>query len=131
MAVTAAMHIYLQTTPEHGSKSFKDALESTGIGSAVVFIVCAGVVWPVGTLLGYHIRLLALNVTTIEQLRNSARVSLGGGTESAAPNAFSLGKWTRNAAWGACRPAGLSWVEGWKPVHADQRRLLEVSEEEV
>ncbi|QRW27625.1 hypothetical protein RhiXN_02220 [Rhizoctonia solani] len=75
--------------------------------------------------------LLALNVTTIEQLRNSARVSLGGGTESAAPNAFSLGKWTRNAAWGACRPAGLSWVEGWKPVHADQRRLLEVSEEEV
>ncbi|CAE6420972.1 unnamed protein product [Rhizoctonia solani] len=129
MVITAAMHIYLQTTPEHGSKSFRDALGASGIGSAVVFVVCAAVIWPVGTLLGYHIRLLALNVTTIEQLRNSAQASLSTGTDGAVPNAFSLGKWTRNAAWGSCRPAGLSWVEGWKPVRADQRRLLEVSEE--
>ncbi|KDN48934.1 hypothetical protein RSAG8_02287, partial [Rhizoctonia solani AG-8 WAC10335] len=128
IAVTAALHLYLQTRPEHGSKSFTEALGGTGIGSAVVFVVCAAVIWPVGTLLGYHIRLLALNVTTIEQLRNSAQASLGA-TDGAVPNAFNLGKWTRNAAWGACRPAGLSWVEGWKPVRADQRRLLEVSEE--
>ncbi|CUA68146.1 Palmitoyltransferase ZDHHC18 [Rhizoctonia solani] len=124
MAVTAALHLYLQTRPEHGSKSFKQALGGSGIGSVVVFAVCAAVIWPVGTLLGYHIRLLALNVTTIEQLRNSAQASLGA-PEGAAPNAFSLGKWTRNAAWSACRPSGLSWVEGWKPVRADQRRLLE------
>ncbi|CAE6441712.1 unnamed protein product [Rhizoctonia solani] len=130
MAVTAALHLYLQTRPEHGSKSFQEAIGGTGIGSAVVFVVCAAVIWPVGTLLGYHIRLLALNVTTIEQLRNSAQVSLGA-SEGPVPNAFSLGKWTRNAAWGGCRPAGLSWVEGWKPVRADQRRLLDVSEEEV
>ncbi|KAJ1309602.1 hypothetical protein OPQ81_006375 [Rhizoctonia solani] len=98
MAVTAALHIYLQTQPKHGSKSFHKALGGTGVGSAVVFVVCAAVVWPVGTLLGYHIRLLALNVTTIEQLRNSAQVSIGG-SGAAGPNAFSLGKWTRNAAW--------------------------------
>ncbi|KAG8763418.1 Eukaryotic peptide chain release factor GTP-binding subunit [Ceratobasidium sp. 423] len=126
MTVTAALHIYLQTRPEHGSKSFREALGGTGIGSAVVFVVCAAVIWPVGTLLGYHIRLLALNITTIEQLRNSAQAAADTeGIDGPPPNAFSLGKWTRNAAWSACRPAGLSWVEGWKPVRADQRRLLD------
>jgi len=125
MAVTAVLHIYLQTTPSHGNKSFHGAVQGTGGGSAAVFIVCAAVVWPVGTLLGYHIRLLALNVTTIEQLRNSAHAAASQGDEGGpGPNPFSLGKWTRNAAWQACRPAGLSWVEGWKLLRADQRVML-------
>lgn len=126
MVVTSALHIYLQTLPSHGSKNFREALDGTGIGSGVVFVVCAAVVWPVGTLLGYHIRLLALNITTIEQLRISAQASLQEGGPG--PNAFSLGKWSRNMAWGACRPAGMSWVEGWQAVRADERRLLDEDE---
>lgn len=133
MGVTAALHIYLQTLPRFGSNTVRGAMKGTGAGSAAVFVVCAAVVWPVGTLLGYHIRLLALNVTTIEQLRNSAHAALAPGNESSGPgpNAFSLGKWTRNAAWGACRPAGMSYVEGWKPVRADNRILLGADEAAV
>lgn len=56
MIVTSALHIYFQTLPEHGSKNLRGALSGTGVGSAVVFVVCVVVVWPVGTLLGYHIR---------------------------------------------------------------------------
>jgi hypothetical protein len=56
MVVTAALHIYFQTRAEYGSKNIRGALSGTGVGSAVVFVVCATVVWPVGTLLGYHIR---------------------------------------------------------------------------
>lgn len=130
MAVTAALHIYLQTLPRFGGNTVRGAMKGTGGGSAAVFVVCAAVVWPVGTLLGYHIRLLALNVTTIEQLRNSAHAALASGPDSGGPgpNAFSLGKWTRNAAWGACRPAGMSWVEGWKPLRTDGRVLLGADE---
>jgi hypothetical protein len=69
-------------------------------------------------------QLLALNVTTIEQLRNSAHAAASGEAGGPGPNPFSLGKWTRNAAWGACRPAGMSWVEGWKLLRADQRVML-------
>jgi hypothetical protein len=71
-------------------------------------------------------QLLALNVTTIEQLRISAHAAASEGEETGGPgpNPFSLGKWTRNAAWGACRPAGMSWVEGWKLLRADQRVML-------
>ncbi|QRV85817.1 hypothetical protein RhiJN_13835 [Ceratobasidium sp. AG-Ba] len=115
IAITAALHIYLQTLPGYGDKTFHEALAGSGGGSAAVFIVCAAVVWPVGTLLGYHVRLLALNITTIEQLRISAQASLETEGSGPGPNAFHLGRWTRNAAWGACRPAGLGWIEGWKP----------------
>jgi palmitoyltransferase ZDHHC9/14/18 len=59
MVVTAALHIYLQTRPSFGDKTFHGAVQGTGAGSAAVFIVCAAVVWPVGTLLGYHIRVSA------------------------------------------------------------------------
>lgn len=56
MGVTAALHIYLQTLPRFGSNTVRGAMKGTGGGSAAVFVVCAAVVWPVGTLLGYHIR---------------------------------------------------------------------------
>lgn len=60
MAVTAALHIYLQTLPRFGGNTVRGAMKGTGGGSAAVFVVCAAVVWPVGTLLGYHIRVSGL-----------------------------------------------------------------------
>ncbi|KAF6763826.1 DHHC palmitoyltransferase-domain-containing protein, partial [Ephemerocybe angulata] len=55
--VTAALHLYYLTVWQR--YTFKEAL-SQGAGSAVI--------WPVGALLSYHLRLLLLNITTIEQV---------------------------------------------------------------
>jgi hypothetical protein len=38
------------------------------VGSATAFCLAITVIWPVGALLTYHVRLLYLNVTTIEQV---------------------------------------------------------------
>lgn len=65
MIVTSALHLYLLTHRDHDP--FKNAL-SHGAGSAVVFSLAIVVIWPVGALLSYHMRLLLLNVTTIEQV---------------------------------------------------------------
>jgi palmitoyltransferase ZDHHC9/14/18 len=47
--------------------NFKQAL-GEGAGSAVAFSLSIVVIWPIGALALYHIRLLLLNVTTIEQV---------------------------------------------------------------
>ncbi|RDB21435.1 putative palmitoyltransferase ZDHHC14 [Hypsizygus marmoreus] len=107
--VTSALHLYLLT--RHSHTSFRHALsDRKGIGSAVVFALGVAVVWPVAALLGYHLRLLVLNVTTIEMLRNQAHKSL---VPNAAPppNPFSHGTRRRNFAAVLCRPPGYSWLD--------------------
>ncbi|EGO21035.1 hypothetical protein SERLADRAFT_452180 [Serpula lacrymans var. lacrymans S7.9] len=117
---TAAIHIYLVTRREH--VDFKEALsKGTGAGSAVVFILSIVVILPVTALLGYHVRLLSLNVTTIEQIRNQAHKTLVPGV--APPNPFSYGSWRYNLAELLCHPAGFSWLDGSGVATVDKRQV--------
>ncbi|KAF7305047.1 hypothetical protein MKEN_01219700 [Mycena kentingensis (nom. inval.)] len=102
---TSAIHLALLTTREH--ISFRQALKE-GAGSAVVFLLSILVFWPVTLLLMYHMRLLLLNITTLEQIRNQAHKTLVPGP--APPNPFSHGTWRRNLLAVLCRPVGYSWV---------------------
>ncbi|KAJ6525598.1 DHHC palmitoyltransferase-domain-containing protein [Mycena capillaripes] len=120
MIVTSALHLYLLAHRDHdpsrrGGRVFKHAL-SHGAGSAVVFCLAIVVIWPVGALLSYHMRLLLLNVTTIEQIRNQAHKTLVPGP--APPNPFSHGSWRRNLLAVLCRPVGYSWLDA--PGYATQ-----------
>lgn len=82
--VTSALHIFFLTQLD--DINFRRALKQReGIGSAIAFCLAVAVIWPVGALLSYHLRvrmppfifvagflttviqLLLLNVTTIEQ----------------------------------------------------------------
>jgi palmitoyltransferase ZDHHC9/14/18 len=63
---TSAIHLYLLTRRDH--IGFGHAL-GRGAGSAVAFSLSMLVIWPITALLVYHMRLLLLNVTTIEQVR--------------------------------------------------------------
>ncbi|GLB34700.1 putative DHHC palmitoyltransferase family protein [Lyophyllum shimeji] len=112
--ITAALHLWLLTRlPPH--RNFRHALsEHRGVGSAVAFCLSVAVIWPVGALLAYHARLLLLNVTTIEQIRNQAHksVSMPGSTGlSKPPNPFSHGTRRRNFVSVLCRPQGFSWLD--------------------
>ncbi|KAF5373557.1 hypothetical protein D9758_000693 [Tetrapyrgos nigripes] len=105
---TSALHLYLVTRKEH--VDFGNALKgSQGGGSAAVFCLSIVVIWPVGALLSYHLRLLVLNITTIEQIRNQAHKTLVPGP--APPNPFSHGTWRRNVLAVLCRPQGYSWLD--------------------
>jgi len=115
---TAALHLYFLTQDEH--IDFHHALNK-GAGSAVVFVIGIIVIWPVSALLAYHMRLLLLNVTTIEQIRNQAHKSLVPGP--APPNPFSHGNWRRNLIAVLCRPAGYSWLDGHSIATEDRRRI--------
>ncbi|PPQ91424.1 hypothetical protein CVT25_014312 [Psilocybe cyanescens] len=103
---TSALHLYLVTRKEH--TNFRHALSGPGIGSAVVFSLSICVIWPVAALLSYHMRLLLLNITTIEQIRNQAHKTLIPGPPP--PNPFSHGNWRRNLLAVLCRPQGYSWL---------------------
>jgi len=105
--VTSALHLYFLTVRR--KINLREALRQ-GAGSAVVFSISIVVIWPVLALLTYHLRLLILNVTTIEQIRNQAHKTVTAGP--APPNPFSHGRWTRNFAYVLCRPAGFSWLDG-------------------
>ncbi|KAG8217574.1 DHHC palmitoyltransferase-domain-containing protein [Butyriboletus roseoflavus] len=115
---TSAIHLYLLTQKDH--VNFYDAL-SRGVGSAVAFSLSILVVWPVTALLAYHLRLLLLNITTIEQIRNQAHKTLIPG--AAPPNPFSYGSWWSNFAEVLCRPAGFSWLNAHAVVTEDKRRI--------
>jgi palmitoyltransferase ZDHHC9/14/18 len=52
--VTSALHLSMLTHEEQ-VKTFGDAL-GKGVGSAVAFCLAATVIWPVGALLVYHVR---------------------------------------------------------------------------
>ncbi|KAH7926633.1 hypothetical protein BV22DRAFT_1127990 [Leucogyrophana mollusca] len=115
---TSAIHLYLLTRDDH--VNFVGALDR-GVGSAVAFSLSVIVIWPVTALLAYHMRLLLLNVTTIEQIRNQAHKTLVPG--AAPPNPFSYGSWRHNLAEVLCRPAGFSWIDAQGLVTEDKRRI--------
>lgn len=118
---TTAIHLWLLTTRKYGL-SFHQALATAdGVGSAVAFMISILVVWPVGALFLYHARLLFLNVTTIEQIRNQAHKSLAPG--EAPPNPFSHGSWRRNLVYVLCRPAGFSWLDFAAVATEDRREV--------
>lgn len=71
------LHIYYLTRstqtrlPRTGfgeGKTFRQALQATPV-SAVLFFLSIGVVIPLLTLFSYHVRLICLNRTTVEQIR--------------------------------------------------------------
>ncbi|KAH7908880.1 DHHC palmitoyltransferase-domain-containing protein [Hygrophoropsis aurantiaca] len=115
---TSAIHLYILTRDNH--VDFAGAL-SQGVGSAVAFSLSVVVIWPVTALLAYHMRLLLLNVTTIEQIRNQAHKTLVPGPPP--PNPFSYGSWRHNLAEVLCRPAGFSWIDAHGLVTEDKRRI--------
>ncbi|EJD05926.1 uncharacterized protein FOMMEDRAFT_18155 [Fomitiporia mediterranea MF3/22] len=116
MICTSALHLVIQAHREHITAA--SSLHK-GAGSAVVFALSAIVVWPVGGLLGYHVRLLLLNLTTIEQIRSSAHKSIVRGP--APPNPFALGSWRHNLAEMLCRSQGMSWLSASEYATEDKR----------
>ncbi|KAI0333522.1 hypothetical protein GY45DRAFT_1244428 [Cubamyces sp. BRFM 1775] len=117
---TSAIHLYLLTRKYN--LSFRQGLRtSQGIGSAVAFLISIIVIWPVLALLSYHFRLLLLNVTTIEQIRNQAHKSLVPGPPP--PNPFSHGNWRRNLVYMLCRPPGYSWLNARGIATEDKREV--------
>jgi len=117
---TTALHLYLLTSKYH--LSFRSGLSTPqGTGSAIAFSLSILVVWPVLALLVYHLRLLLLNVTTIEQIRHQAHKSLNAGPPP--PNPFSHGNWRRNLLYMLCRPAGSSWLDATGLATQDKREI--------
>jgi palmitoyltransferase ZDHHC9/14/18 len=102
----------------HFVPDFPSALK-TAPGSAAAFCISVVVIGPVAALFFYHVRLMLLNITTIEQVRNQAHRSIIPGPLP--PNAFTLGKWYRNLAYLMCRPVTYSWIEADAYVMHDQR----------
>ncbi|KAK7467297.1 Eukaryotic peptide chain release factor GTP-binding subunit [Stygiomarasmius scandens] len=117
---TSALHLYLVTRKEH--VNFRHALSNNrGAGSAAVFSLSILVIWPVAALFSYHLRLLVLNITTIEQIRNQAHKTLVPGP--APPNPFSHGSWRRNVLAVLCRPPGYSWLDASGIATEDKREV--------
>jgi len=118
VVVTSALHLSFLTREDQ--IDLKHAL-GKGAGSATAFCLAVVVIWPVGALLMYHVRLLYLNVTTIEQIRNSAQKSLEPGETTRNP--FAHSSWTGNLADVLCRPGGYSWVQP-NAVATEDKRLV-------
>ncbi|KAH9048147.1 DHHC palmitoyltransferase-domain-containing protein [Lactarius hengduanensis] len=116
--VTSALHVSILTREDQ--IDLGHAL-GKGAGSATAFCLAITVIWPVGALLLYHVRLLYLNVTTIEQIRNSAQKSIEPGETP--PNPFAHASWTGNLGDVLCRPGGYSWVQP-HAVATDDKRLV-------
>ncbi|KAG6820644.1 hypothetical protein H0H93_013843 [Arthromyces matolae] len=123
--ITSAVHLWLLTTIVTASgehRNFRQALgDHRGIGSAVAFSLSILVIWPVGALLTYHARLLLLNVTTIEMIRNQAHKSVDGASKPSNP--FSHGTWRRNVVAVLCRPRGYSWLQAHAIATEDTREV--------
>ncbi|EPS96802.1 hypothetical protein FOMPIDRAFT_71178 [Fomitopsis schrenkii] len=118
---TTAIHLYLLTRAPF-RLDFRKALRTPdGSGSATAFVMSILVIWPVMALWLYHTRLLLLNVTTIEQIRNQAHKSLFPGPAPANP--FSHGSWRRNLMNVLCRPGGYSWLDAAAVATEDRREV--------
>ncbi|PIL24241.1 transcription factor [Ganoderma sinense ZZ0214-1] len=118
---TTALHLYLVAHKFH--LGFRHAIATPqGIGSAIAFSLAMFVTWPVTALLAYHLRLLLLNVTTIEQIRNSAHKTLVP-DGPAPPNPFSHGSWRKNLVYMLCRPTGYSWLDARGIATEDRREV--------
>ncbi|KAJ7185289.1 DHHC palmitoyltransferase-domain-containing protein [Mycena filopes] len=130
--VTAALHLnflarWTQAAGGDGGGGLKHAVRR-GTGSVVVFCLTIVALWPVGALLTYHVRLLLVDVTTLEQIRNQAHKTLVPGP--APPNPYTHGSWHKNLRAVLCRPVGASWLDasGWatqddREVNPGHRRL--------
>ncbi|EJD42244.1 hypothetical protein AURDEDRAFT_115198 [Auricularia subglabra TFB-10046 SS5] len=125
--ITSAIHLNVLSGREH--LNFESTLRD-GFGSAVTFVSASIVIWPVSILMGYHVRLLYLNTTTIEQVRNKAHKSLGAGAGPLPPNPFTYGRWYYNMAYLLCRPPGYSWIAADEIAAEDKRVRPPVDEEE-
>ncbi|KAF9448023.1 hypothetical protein P691DRAFT_670293 [Macrolepiota fuliginosa MF-IS2] len=115
---TSALHLYLLTIREN--LDFRHAL-ARGAGSAVAFCLSILIIWPVAALLSYHMRLLLLNITTIEQIRNQAHKSLI--PDAPPPNPFSHGNWRWNLINVLCRTPGYSWIDASAVATEDKREV--------
>jgi len=118
VVITSALHLSLLAREQHAE--LRDVL-GKGVGSTVAFCLAITVIWPVSALLVYHVRLLYLNVTTIEQIRNSAHKSIAPGPTP--PNPFAHSSWRGNLTDALCRPGGLSWVQP-HAVATEDKRLV-------
>lgn len=116
--VTAALHLYFLARDEH--TNFHHAI-SEGWGSAVAFCLGFGVFMPIVALFSYHVRLVLLNQTTIEQIRNKAHKSLDPKAPPP-PNPFGS-NWQRNVATVLCRPRGYSWLDAHDVQVEDKREV--------
>ncbi|KAL1693316.1 DHHC palmitoyltransferase-domain-containing protein [Schizophyllum commune] len=116
--ITAALHLYYLVRDEE--TNLRHAV-SEGWGSAVVFCLGLGVFMPVVALLSYHVRLVFLNQTTIEQIRNKAHKSVDP-QAPLPPNPFGS-NWRRNIATVLCRPRGYSWIEAHEVQVEDKREI--------
>lgn len=67
--VTSALHLSM-LTHESEVKTFSHAL-GKGVGSAVAFCLAATVIWPVGALLVYHVRVSDRFLFSVDRKRNS------------------------------------------------------------
>ncbi|KAG8904079.1 Eukaryotic peptide chain release factor GTP-binding subunit [Tulasnella sp. 403] len=103
---TAIVHVYLVSHQQYHSVAHGLRHAS---GSAVAAALCIVVIWPMLALTLYHVRLLLLNITTIEQVRNQAHHKLTNAPTP--PNPFTIGRWYHNVAYLLCRPPGYSWVD--------------------
>ncbi|KAG6852946.1 hypothetical protein C0991_007956 [Blastosporella zonata] len=123
--ITCALHLWLLTTIPNASgqsPNFRHALsDRKGIGSAVAFCLSIAIIWPVAALLAYHARLLLLNVTTIEMIRNQAHTAVPGASKP--PNPFSHGTRRRNVAAVLCRPKGYTWLQAHNVAIQDLREI--------
>ncbi|KAG6877012.1 hypothetical protein C0993_011073 [Termitomyces sp. T159_Od127] len=127
IVITTAIHLWLlTTTPNRSGQTldFRHALgDRKGVGSAVAFCLSMLVIWPVGALLTYHARLLLLNVTTIEMIRNQAHKTVALPDTPKLSNPFSHGAWRRNVAAILCRPRGYSWLQAHAVAVEDLREV--------
>lgn len=115
--ITSAFHLLLLIR-RHTVVNFVAALK-TAPGSAAAFVMSILVLGPVAALFFYHVRLMLLNITTIEQVRNQAHRSLIPGPLPANP--FTLNRWYRNLGYLMCRPVTYSYIEGPALVKHDHR----------
>ncbi|KAG5716395.1 Palmitoyltransferase erf2, partial [Termitomyces sp. T112] len=125
--ITSALHLWLLATLPNLSEQtpgFRHALgDRKGVGSAVAFCLSIIVILPVGALLTYHARLLLLNVTTIEMIRNQAHKAVAIPGMPKPSNPFTYGSWGRNVAAVLCRPRGYSWIRAHEVATEDLRKV--------
>ncbi|GHJ84285.1 hypothetical protein NliqN6_0687 [Naganishia liquefaciens] len=99
--------------------SREDITFGTALGrvpeAAVSFLLGILLLSPITALLGYHLRLMVINATTVEQIRASAAKEFLPKGERPM-NHFTHGSFLKNFAYSICRPQNPSWIDanGWE-----------------
>ncbi len=138
MIAFSVVHLYCltrsvtQALPKSGAfgsgLDFREALARSPV-SAILFLLNIGAAAPISFLFGYHLRLVALNRTTVEQIRVNTDREYGIKHEEDSqpatgktcfvfparsrfdPNPFAFRSFLRNYAAVLCRPVNLSWID--------------------